>query len=211
VSEHSVIDTSFALIADERARASEAERERMLKRVTAGIAVVLVHIVILLALFTAGHIAALRHRAQPQEVLLLFPPPAQHTRNNTAPLPVTPAILRREQEEAPKFTITVPPPKPEQQQKPGDVMQAIGKDLACGAGPWEHLSQAEREACKRTPWKFKKTAKGVIVMDTPDKAPALQEPETGAEEDLHTLQTSDPCLAAGNTHSECVHKTIFGR
>ena len=124
---------SFALIAGERARASEAERERVLKRVAAGIAVVLVHIVILLALFTAGHIAALRHKAQPQEVLLLFPPPAQRIRN-TAPLPVTPAILPREQEEAPKFTITVPTPKAETQ-KPGDVMQAIGKELACGAGP----------------------------------------------------------------------------
>src|ERR1700741_1405687 len=113
VSEHSAADMSFALIAGERARASEAERERLLKRAGAGIAVVLVHIIILLALFTAGQIAALRHRAQPQE-------------------------------EAPKFTITVPTPKTPETQKPGDVMQAIGKELACGAGPWEHLSQAER-------------------------------------------------------------------
>src|SRR5262249_9664057 len=155
VSEHSATDMSFALLAGERARASEAERERLLKRIGAGIAVVLVHIVILLALFTAGQIAALRHRAQPQEVLLLFPPPAKQIKN-TAPIPITPAILPRDQEEAPKFTITVPTPKTPETQKPGDVMQAIGKELACGAGPWEHLSQAEREACKRNPWKFKK-------------------------------------------------------
>jgi hypothetical protein len=213
VSEDSVVDTSLARIAGDRARASEAERERTLRRVGAGAAVVLVHIVILLALFTAGKFEALRHKPQPQEVMLLFPPPAQHTKTNTAPVVVTPQLVPKEQVQAPKFTITVPPPKPEeqQQQKPGDVMEAIGKDLACGAGPWEHLSQAQREACKRNPWKFKKTAKGVIVMDVPDKAPVAEEPTTGSDQELHTLQTSDPCLAAGNTHSECIHKTIFGR
>lgn len=214
VSEDRVADTSLALIAGDRARAVEAERERLYKRLGAGAAVVLVHIVILLALFTAGKFEALRHRAQPQEMVLLIPPLAHHTKTNTAPIPVTPMIRPEEQLQAPKFTITVPPPKAQdqqQQQKPGDVMEAIGKELACGAGPWERLSQAEREACKRTPWKFKKTTKGTIVMDVPEKAPPAEEPASGADQELHTLQTSDPCLAAGNTHSECIHKTIFGR
>jgi len=24
-------------------------------------------------------------------------------------------------------------------------------------------------------------------------------------------QTADPCIAAGHSHSECIHKTLFGR
>ncbi len=198
---------SFALIAGERSRANEAERERYLKRVGAGVAVAALHILFLIVLLTAGHIAAVRHRAEPKEVFLLFPPTPQHVRNQVTPLPI-PAVIPKEIE-APPHTITVPQQKT-QELAPGDVMEAIGKELACGAGPYEHLSQAEREACKRQPWKFKKTAKGVIVLDTVDKPPA-QEPTSGADAELHIQQTADPCLAAGNTHSECIHKTLFGR
>ncbi len=113
----------------------------------------------------------------------------------------------------PLRTITLPPPQPrtEPQRAPTDVMQAIVKELACGAGPYEHLSQAEREACRRQPWKFKKTAKGVIVLDAIKQAPPPDDSVSGADADLHIQQTQDPCLAAGNTHSECIHKTIFGR
>ena len=216
VSEDSVADTSLALIAGDRARAAEAERERLYKRLGAGAAVVLVHIVTCpAALFTAGKIEALRRLpVAAAESGAADPPLAHHTKTNTAPIPVAlvhPA--RRAAFQAPKFTITVPPKAQDQQQqqKPGSVMEAIGKELACGAGPWEHLSQAEREACKRNPWKFKKTPKGTIVMDVPEKAPPAEEPTSGADQEIHTLQTSDPCLAAGNTHSECIHKTIFGR
>ena len=208
VSEDSAVDMSFALIAGERARANEAERERYLKRVGAGVAVVLVHILFLLALFTAGHIATLRHKAEPKEVFLLFPPPQLHQHNQVTPLPI-PTVVPKEIE-APPPTITVPQTKP-QEHAPGDVMEAIGKELACGAGPYEHLSQAEREVCKRQPWKFKKTAKGVIVLDTVDKPPVPEAPASGADAELHIQQTADPCLAAGNTHSECIHKTLFGR
>ena len=199
---------SFALIAGDRARAGEAERERYLKRAGAGVAVALLHILFFLMLLTAGHLAAVRHRAEPKEVFLLFPPPPHpHIRNQVTPLPI-PTVVPKEIE-APPRTITVPQQKT-QEHAPGDVMEAIGKELACGAGPYEHLSQAEREACRRQPWKFKKNAKGVIVLDTVDKPPA-EEPTSGADAELHIQQTADPCLAAGNTHSECIHKTLFGR
>ena len=198
---------SFALIAGERARANEAERERYLKRAGAGVAVLLLHVFFVIVLLTAGHIAALKHKSEPKEVFLLFPPPQLHQHNQVMPLPI-PTVIPKEIQ-APPPTITAPQTKP-QEHAPGDVMEAIGKELACGAGPYEHLSQAEREACKRQPWKFKKTAKGVIVLDTVDKPPAA-DPATGADAELHIQQTADPCLAAGNTHSECIHKTLFGR
>jgi len=210
VSEESIADISFAALAAERLRAAARDRERMTRRGWAGVAVVLVHVLIVLALLTANHVRLLQQRKE-QEVVLLIPPPP-HTNTAIKPfVPVVPAVTPRTLE-TPERTITVPLPK--SQEKPQtDVLEALGKELACGAGPYEHLSQAEREACKRQPWKFKKNAKGVIVLDTLLGKNPTQQPDavSGADAELNTQQTSDPCLAAGNTHTECIHKTIFGR
>ena len=92
-------------------------------------------------------------------------------------------------------------------------MQAIGRDIACGAGSYENLSQAAREACHRQPWHYKKNAQGVIVLDkVPSSfAPPSDEPLTGFDAQTQIQRTTDPCVAAGSTHSECIHKTILGR
>jgi len=209
VSEVSAVDMPLAPMAAHPLRLiREGDRERYLKRGTAWLAVALVHVLFVLAILTAGHIPTLV-RVKPQEVFFILPP----LQSKTVRLPtveVTPAVRLSP---APQRlnTITLPPPRPQTQpQTQGDVMQAIGKELACGAGPYEHLTQAQREACRRQPWRFKKNAHGVIVMDTSQQPPP-EEPTSGADEQLHIQQTADPCLAAGNTHSECIHKNIFGR
>ena len=209
MSENSAAEINFANLAAERLRAAALERERMLKRLGAGAAVILVHILIVMTLLTAGQLGIFRERKE-HEVMLLLPPPPQNRVNVRPVVPVIPLVSPK-LEELPRSTITVPVPKT-QEKTQGDVLEAIGKELACGAGPYEHLSQQEREACKRQPWKFKKNAKGVIVLDTLlGKQPQQEEPVSGADENLDIQRTSDPCLAAGNTHSECIHKTIFGR
>lgn len=203
---------SLALIGGERLRASEAERERYLKRIGAGIAVVLVHLVILAALLT--RIVDVTSTHAPKEIVFVLPPLQTKTRPSQ-PIVAPPVPIIRPDLSIP-HTITLPPVIPKvqtqpQQQQETDIMKELGKELACGAGPWEHLTQAQREACKRNPWKFKKNEKGVIVMDV-NKAPAPAEDTTsGADAELHIQQTADPCLAAGHTHSECIHKSIFGR
>ncbi len=191
----------------ERVRVREGERERYLKRAGAWIAVALIHMVILAALLTAGKIAPPTPKAPPKEVLLLLPAIHPHTETNrppaeSLPLPAPPP--------EPSTAITLPPrPVPQSTHPPTDVMREIGKALSCGAGSFENLTQAQREACRRAPWHFKKDARGVIVLDT--TAPPPEEPTSGADAELHIQQTADPCLAAGNTHSECIHKTLFGR
>lgn len=202
VSEDSAVDLSFAPMALGRAR--EAERERYLKRIGAGLAVALVHVLILAALLTAGKIGPLL-RKEPEETLLILPP-LQPKSEAVHPPPKAPAARPPEE---PSTAITLPPLPPAAHPQT-DVMQAIGKELACGAGSYENLSQAEREACKRQPWHFKKNARGVIVLDTA-RPPPPEIDTSGAAQELHTMQTADPCLAAGNTHSECIHKTLFGR
>jgi hypothetical protein len=186
----------------------EGDRERYLKRAGAWLAVALVHVLFVAALITAGHIRQIV-RATPHEVFFILPPLRTHT-ETIPPVVITPSVRLAPVPQTPN-TITLPPPKPQAQpQSQTDVMQAIGKELACGAGPYEHLTQAQREVCKRQPWRFKKNAHGVIVMDT-STAPPPEEPASGADQTLHIQQTADPCLAAGNTHSECIHKTLFGR
>jgi hypothetical protein len=179
-----------------------------LKRAGAWLAVAVIHVLFFAALLTAGHIRQIV-RATPHEVFFILPP-LQTQVEHLPPVEVTPAVRLTPVPQR-QNTITLPPPKPQTQpQTQSDVMQAIGKELACGAGPYEHLTQAQREVCKRQPWRFKKNAHGVIVMDT-SASPPPDEPASGADQELHIQQTADPCLAAGNTHSECIHKTLFGR
>lgn len=210
MSEDSALDVSLALIGGERLRASEAERERYLKRIGAGIAVVLVHILILAALLTRMVYTTATH--PPKEIIFILPP-LQTKTQPARPVVVPPVPTVRPDESIPR-TITLPPILPKAQtlpQQQTDIMRELGKELACGAGPWEHLTQAQREACKRNPWKYKKNDKGVIVMDVNKQPVPPDDATTGADAELHIQQTADPCLAAGHTHSECIHKTIFGR
>jgi hypothetical protein len=189
-----------------RLRASEAERDRLMKRIGAGIAVALVHVLILLLLLTTSHYGEYLNKA-PKEVILLLPPLKPNARSVGPAVPVPRAGVQY----IPSYnSITIPAPPPSTTQKPGDILQAIGKELACGAGPYENLTQKEREDCKRHPWHWKKNEKGVIVLDVPSKAPPPDEPISGIDEITQGIKTSDPCLAAGNTHSECIHKNIFG-
>lgn len=75
------------------------------------------------------------------------------------------------------ITVPKPPPvKPEEEKKnpgegmaPTDVLGAVGRELACSAGSWEHLTSVERERCGYGrsggyPWKGVKLPNGSIVM-----------------------------------------------
>jgi hypothetical protein len=202
------VDGSFTLMADMHMRVAEAERERALKRLGAAIAVILIHILFLIALLTAGHVVSLVRRP-PKETLLLLPP-LPHQRETNPSMPLVPLPLDRPVNIPPTITIN-PPPAPPTTQKPEDIMQALGRELACGAGSYENLSPVQREACRRQPWRFKKNEKGVIVLDRSTPPPPPDTTISGIDASTQIQRTTDPCVAEGNTHSECIHKTIFGR
>lgn len=206
-SQDSLAEPPRVLMADLHLQVGEAQRERFLKRSGAGIAVVLVHILFLLALLTANHIGSFV-RSTPKETILILPP-LQHPDKSRPALPYVTLPEERPVNIPPTISITPPPPSSSTSKNPADVMKEIGKALACGAGSYEYLSQSERETCKRQPWHYKKNNKGIIVLDpTPPPPP---EQITGIDAQSHIQSTTDPCVAAGNTHSECIHKTIFGR
>jgi hypothetical protein len=186
-------------------RVPEGDRERYLKRAAAWLIVLLLHILFFAGLMVASRWGTVRH-APPKETILILQPPSARTKGPLMPPPPLPTI--RPIEAVPPTTITLPPPQPQKTQPKPGTMEDIGRELACGAGSYEYLTQAEREACKRQPWHFKKDSHGVIVLDrTP---PPDDTQVSGAQEDRREIQQSNPCIAAGATHSECIHKTIFG-
>jgi hypothetical protein len=120
------------------------------------------------------------------------------------------------------IVIPKPPPihleeKPEGTQTPGDVLGAVGRELACSAGSWEHLTMVERQRCGLYPWRGVKLPNGTLVMVPSTVLPRLKEaPETqfsvntGAERVQQEVRTGiipgqGGCPILQNT--PCLHAT----
>ena len=55
----------------------------------------------------------------------------------------------------------------------------MGRELACSAGSWEHLTSAERARCGFYPWRAVKLPNGSLVMVPRNVLPRLKDaPET---------------------------------
>jgi hypothetical protein len=134
------------------------------------------------------------------ETILMFP--ARGSDPNAPPLrTVDPDV----QTAAPPFFATapitipkpiVPPDSEGQTATPGDILGAVGRELACSAGSWEHLSKAERTACGGIPWRGMRMPNGSLVMIPRGVLPRLREPPpdegirvTGNEQMQRDLQT----------------------
>jgi hypothetical protein len=64
-------------------------------------------------------------------------------------------------------------------QQPGDILGAVGRELACSAGSWEHLTMTERQRCGLYPWRGVKLPNGSLVMIPRSMLPRLKDtPET---------------------------------
>ncbi len=90
----------------------------------------------------------------------------------------------------------IPPDSQGQTATPGDILGAVGRELACSAGSWEHLSGAERRACGGIPWRGMRMPNGSLVMIPRGVLPRLREPPpdeglriTGNEQIQRDLQT----------------------
>lgn len=84
---------------------------------------------------------------------------------------------------APPITLPKPPPVLEEKkpiqpgagQGPVDVLGAVGRELACSAGSWEHLTVVERQRCGIYPWRGVKLPNGSLVMLPSTVLPRLKE------------------------------------
>jgi len=108
-------------------------------------------------------------------------------------------------EVAPPLVITPPPPEPQFQiERPrqdegtpdGDVLGAVGRDLACAATNFEYLNPAQRMRCQRVPWAAGRMPDGTIVLapDQPNRfAPPPQYRISGADANRRAMETAPTC------------------
>jgi hypothetical protein len=119
------------------------------------------------------------------ETFLLMPPPGNN-RPQQRPINPQPVFNAAPNIEAPPLYIAKPPPIPPKDQdktgtsgQPTDILGAVGRELACSAGSWEHLTSAERARCGFYPWRGVKLPNGSLVMIPRSVMPRLPDaPET---------------------------------
>lgn len=167
------------------------------------IAVGVVHLLILnLLLFSQEFPDLIRHGGEHETILDLTgsqdePRPSVKMVVPEAPLGIPPEILN-----AP---VPPPPPPVEVQPQPqegggqkGDLLGAIGREIACSAGNYENLTEAQRTRCGRVPWQGAQLPNGTIVMNRPPEVNRFAPPPpefrvSGADAQRLQVERANPC------------------
>lgn len=164
---------------------SEDERRRKaLSRTTSSVLAVALHVLFFFFFVFAVHPFDMRTRPIIEQFLTL-PVPGNNLPERR-PINPQPQVIAPPRIESAPIVIPKPPPVlPQQQEKPGapgapsDILGAVGRELACSAGSWEHLTSAERARCGYYPWRAVKLPNGSLVMVPRSVLPQLKEaPET---------------------------------
>lgn len=193
------------------------QRRRVIIRAAAWALVILLHVAIYKSLVFYAH-PDHDHHFSPLETFFLLPPP----QGNIAKAPEV-SIIHPDMPRAVPPAITIAPitlprmPTPEEQSHPvtpGDILGAVGQNLACSAGSYEHLTQPERERCRREPWVARKLANGSLVMVPSSVLPRLKEaPQefrmTGSDQIQHDIQAPSGCPILLNT--PCLSDVMQGK
>jgi len=146
--------------------------------------VALLHVLFFFAFIIGIRPFDMRNRTIVETMLILAP--AGNNEDNRKTFNPLPMVNTAPRMIAPPITIPKPPPievAPEKEpgagQGPVDVLGAVGRELACSAGSWEHLTSAERARCGLYPWRGVKLPNGSLVMLPRNVLPRLKEaPDT---------------------------------
>jgi hypothetical protein len=158
------------------------QRRKAISRTTSWVLVVLLHVLFFFSFVLGMRPFDLRNRTIVETILTLQQAgnnPRQDFRNNPEPVVSAPPRLLTAPLIVPK-----PPPIHVDEQNHGegggtDVLGAVGRELACSAGSWEHLTSVERARCGLYPWRAVKLPNGSLVMIPRNILPRLKEaPET---------------------------------
>jgi hypothetical protein len=202
-------------------KGEEERRHKAMSRTTSTVLAAALHVLFFFFFIFAVHPFDMHSKPIVETFLTLPLPgnnlPLQHP-INPQPLVIAPPRI----ESAP-ITIPKPPPiQPDQERDrsgnpapPTDILGAVGRELACSAGSWEHLSSAERARCGIYPWRAIKLPNGSLVMVPRNVLPRLADApntefsvNTGAERVQSDLQKGitsgqGPCPILQNT--PCLH------
>ena len=154
-----------------------AQKRRNLSRGLSSLLVAALHVLLFFALVIVFHPFDNKPRTIKETILYLSTPgqqtdaPPVHAITPEIPNATAPVIT----------TAPITPPKPVLDDRntapvtPGDILGAVGRELACSAGSWEHLTARERAVCGGVPWRGVKLPNGNIVMLPPSVMPRLKE------------------------------------
>ena len=119
--------------------------------------------------------------------------------------------------------LPLPPPVVEEPQQPllreggqekGDVLGALGREIACSPGHYENLTEAQRTRCGRIPWQGAMAPNGIIVLNRPPELNRFAPPPPEYQvtgQDAQRLQVERaPTDCSFNLNMPCVNK-IPGR
>jgi hypothetical protein len=158
------------------------QRRRAVSRTTSTALVVLLHVVFLFTFVFGMRPFDMRNRPIIETILTLTAGDNQQRDRAVNPLPMTTISPNAA---APPISIPKPPPIHEDEKNPNagtgptDILGAVGRELACSAGSWEHLTMVERQRCGIYPWRGVKLPNGSLVMIPRNVLPRLREaPET---------------------------------
>ena len=184
------------------------------KRKAAGwIAVGIVHLLLAnLLIFSEGWKSLLPPGAGSTEVIFTLPGAAERSvapdvpmTVPEAPTGVPPEVLVMPQA-VPSPDAIHPPQSAQGTISDGDLLGAIGRDVACIAGNYENLTPAQRNRCARIPWQGARLNDGAIVLRPPDVNPLFAPPPpeyriSGADGQRRQMERAgaDPCPPILNT------------
>jgi hypothetical protein len=158
----------------------DEKRRKAIWRTTAWALVVLLHVLFFFSFVLGIRPFDMRNRTIVETMLILTP--AGNNQDNRRTFNPEPLINTAPRMISPPITIPKPPPieivpekEPGAGQGPVDVLGAVGRELACSAGSWEHLTMAERQRCGLYPWRGVKLPNGSLVMIPRTMLPRLKE------------------------------------
>jgi hypothetical protein len=210
VADTSLVGESATLLADLQARLRQADevRKRNLRRIYAGIAVAVLHVIFVVLLIVSEWIPIpiekIKEVAPLQWVTLQAPVRASVEKirpKSPNPGAIDPSLI-------PKILL----PKPQEENNAiSDFGLALGRSLACGANSYEWLNPKMRAECRRQPWQFVYDRYGNIVLYAHPRV--VQDTETLRPSDVQARErnTAPVCPTNIDPNAPCLSAIIGGR
>jgi hypothetical protein len=210
VADTSLVGESATLLADLQARLRQAEdaRRRSLRRIYAGIAVAILHVLIVLLLLSSQwlpvDILKVKEVAPLQWVTLQAPVRAMEEKIR----PKSPNVGTVDPSLIPK--ILRPKTEQEESNAISDFGLALGRSLACGANSYEWLNPKRRAECQHKPWEFVYDRYGNIVLDARPRVVQDQETLRPSDVQAHERNTAPVCPTNIDPNAPCLSSIIGG-
>lgn len=162
---------------------ADEQRRRTLSRTVSWVLVAALHVLFFFTFVLGIRPFDMRNQTIVETILTL--PLAGNNQQRERPINPQPETIAPPRMLSAPIVIPKPPPvhveekPPGAAQQPTDVLGAVGRELACSAGSWEHLTTVERQRCGLYPWRGIKLPNGSLVMVPRNALPRLKEaPDT---------------------------------